>query len=393
MRKEAIFISWVNPLRLYAEGGSEDIRRRILGCTELFRHITVYAIDSDLRVTDDLEGKNVTIKLYKRHIDPRPWRWLGPLPASRRYNRDMMRDIIFHLSNIEAPDVIFFEGLQLTTLWIDIQASISKNTRVILRMHNIESDYHRSISAEHYGFKWLAHKIVGLQYSRCERSLLGQFDFIYALSVKEMETLKARYSHLDKRLRLVLPIPGGSFSPRMDEEAARDLGVIAYYGDLGLINNSAGLHWFCREVMPRLSHLNLDLHVAGKGGEAFEKYSHVTVFGYVKSIQKFLSSVGIIIAPITSGGGVKIKVLDAMSFGIPVITTAKGAEGLPSDLVSNLFIGNNVSEWCKLIQFIFDDYETVLSKTQRAARLLDEKYDVGAFARRVHEDLLYHGSL
>lgn len=94
------------------------------------------------------------------------------------------------------------------------------------------------------------------------------------------------------------------------------------------------------------------------GIQAAERYDHlendtIQVKGFVPELQEFVQSQGILVAPIQSGSGVRIKILEMMSFGVPIITTSLGAQGIADQ--SGILIADNHEELAEAIYTLRND--------------------------------------
>jgi len=387
MKIHVIYCSLVNPYRKHSNGGSEDIRRRIAATAPIVDSVTIYAIDyCQEAFTTELLPANVHLHLYTRSIDPRPWRWYYPPACLRRYNRRMVLDIRRAIMASTDQVVIFIEGMQLFSLWSDIKELIPRGAKTILRVHNIESAYHYSVSLESQGLLKLAHQMSTLQYRPLENKLLSDFTYLYAISEKEAEALILQDNLSIDNVRLVLPIPTNQ--PCRAQAKREGLSfILSYFGDLTLPNNHNGLHWFCENVLPKLSGDNVKLYVAGKGSERFSAYDCVRVCGFVDDIDAFVCNSQIVVAPIFSGAGVKIKVLDAIGYGKPMITTPKGAEGFPLWLRKQMNIASSVDEFVQLLKGMIVSYEDFANKAEVLQKELSARMGPTHFQRRLLEDI------
>ena len=388
MITHVIFFSLVNPYRKHSNGGSEDIRRRIEATASIVDVVTVYAIDYPQElVTPESLPANVHLNLYERGFDPRPWRWRYPLACVRRYNRRMIMDIRRQLTDRAEQLVIFIEGMQLFGLWSDIKGVVPIDAKVILRVLNIESEYHRSVAMESRGLLKLAHQVSADQYQPLEDMLLGQFSFIYCISDTELANLRNRYPEITSRLRLFLPIPRLNKLRNLALESNGPR-VLAYFGDLTLPNNYTGLHWFCKNVLPQILSQNVQLRIAGKGSEQFAHYSGVVAYGFVDNIDEFISNAHVLVAPIFSGAGVKIKVLDAIGYGKALVTTPKGAEGFPSWLKERINIAADAKEFRMILERVFQFYEDATKAAAEVQKELDMKMSADRFRQQLSGDIL-----
>ena len=387
MKTHVIFCSLVNPYRKHSNGGSEDIRRRIVATASIVDSVTVYAIDySGELVAPESLSDNVHLHLYERGIDPRPWRWFYPLACVRRYNHRMVEDIRRKISQNTDSLIIFIEGMQLFGLWVDTRSIIPQAAKVILRVHNIESEYHHSVALESRGLLKLAHQVSSLQYRPCENILLNDFSYIYAISEKEAEVLMRRFSLSSDKVRLVLPIPADKpCGPRTHRQDTPF--ILSYFGDLTLPNNYNGLHWFCNRVLPEISGYGIELHIAGKGSESFSVYDRVRVCGFVDDIDTFVCQSQIVVAPIFAGAGIKIKVLDAIGYGKPMITTPKGAEGFPLWLKKRMNTASSADEYVQLLTAMILSYDDFSNNAERLQKEVSARMGPDHFQRQLLDDI------
>ena len=104
---------------------------------------------------------------------------------------------------------------------------------------------------------------------------------------------------------------------------------------------------------------NLYLHVVGSDFDDFPRHKNVRFEGFVADLTNFYKSKDVHLAPIISRAGIKNKVVQPYSYGINVITTASGSNGL--DVGRNLHVCSSISEFPKKIQDLIkrDDFGTV----------------------------------
>ncbi len=95
--------------------------------------------------------------------------------------------------------------------------------------------------------------------------------------------------------------------------------------------NVDGLQWYLKHVWPRvLSQVNARMLVAGFGWmPSSSPGTNVEVVGYVERLEDVVAEARVVVAPLLSGGGTKVKILEGMAAGRPIVTTPVGAEGLP----------------------------------------------------------------
>ncbi len=94
------------------------------------------------------------------------------------------------------------------------------------------------------------------------------------------------------------------------------------------------MKFFIHKVLPLIRQDNPDvqLKVTGKTGDVnlseLSLDEGITLTGYLKDVRQAVAASWVAVAPIVSGGGTRLKILEAMALGTPVVSTSKGAEGL-----------------------------------------------------------------
>lgn len=115
--------------------------------------------------------------------------------------------------------------------------------------------------------------------------------------------------------------------------------------------NCDGIRWFIDNVLPLVLYELPDICLYIAGGVCQKLINlpndHIKIWGYIDSLADFYSSVDIIINPVFSGGGLKIKNVEALAFGVPLITTTLGAQGLIFDESPPFAIANSSHEFFK----------------------------------------------
>ena len=143
--------------------------------------------------------------------------------------------------------------------------------------------------------------------------------------------------------------------PVFHEPSKKDCYNLVFIGSMNWEPNKDAITWFVKDVFPlvRTKLKNTKLLIAGSNMSddirSLENEKDIVVKGYLPNISQLLLDGDISIAPIRIGGGVKVKVIEAMSYGIPVITTTKGAEGLHAVHGEHFLIANSPEEFAENI--------------------------------------------
>lgn len=174
------------------------------------------------------------------------------------------------------------------------------------------------------------------------------FDSVVLVSSKEVEILRraSNYNNIFQwpvALNLVVTEPYKQFN-KFD---------ICFVGNLTVSQNIDTVEFIIDKIMPILDK-KFSLFVAGKTNDIlltkYKENDRVKFVGSVENISQFFSSKLCLVAPIQFGSGIKIKVLEAMSNGLPVITSKIGIEGLQVHNEVDLFVCKTAEDYAQKIQ-------------------------------------------
>jgi glycosyltransferase involved in cell wall biosynthesis len=101
----------------------------------------------------------------------------------------------------------------------------------------------------------------------------------------------------------------------------------------------------------------------------------VHVHGYVPDAQPFWRNAAALAVPLLSGGGVRVKILEAMAMGVPVISTTIGCEGLDVRDGEHLLVADTPGAFARACAKVLQDKELAQHLTQNARQLILERYD------------------
>ncbi|RXM52818.1 hypothetical protein BOQ64_05875 [Chryseobacterium sp. CH25] len=186
-----------------------------------------------------------------------------------------------------------------------------------------------------------------------EISILKQYDNIWTYSVEE-EYIFDQFTNKEVTL---MPV---SFPDNFNNKAPEYKYDIVYVASDNP-HNIKGIQWFLKEVLPLLK--NVKIHIVGKIGKAIaEDYPNVIKYGMVDDLQEFYNHAKVAICPMLSGTGVKIKVLEALSYGLPIVTSRRGVDGLVNKKNNGCLVSQDPVEFSEAILKLMSDdvfYEKV----------------------------------
>ena len=149
-------------------------------------------------------------------------------------------------------------------------------------------------------------------------------------------------------LRSIALLPPGVTVPSYPEApAAREPGTLLFVGNLAQLPNADAAAWLCTEIFPRIAagYPEARLAIIGRHPSpalrAAARDARITLLDFVDDLRPHLLGAAVFVAPLRLGGGIKIKMLDALTHACPVVTTPVGAEGITGLTASSALIARS----------------------------------------------------
>jgi polysaccharide biosynthesis protein PslH len=165
---------------------------------------------------------------------------------------------------------------------------------------------------------------------RRQPAIWRQFDRIQVYTVSDADAVARIAPDLVERVRVN---PFGTEVPKQIGDTQEEAGTVLFVGGFRHWPNVEAALWLGEEIMPVLRSLVSGVRLLIVGNEPPSEVRRleaedVVVTGAVPTVEPYLRRAAVIVAPVRSGGGMRVKVLQAMGLGKPVVTTPLGAEGL-----------------------------------------------------------------
>lgn len=277
-------------------------------------------------------------------------------------------DVLLRMSKETKFDVIMCQ-FPVMAQYIDVLQKTFSDAKTIIDVQDVYSVswYRRYKSSESYFLKSYLF-IQWLNWIKYENKFYKKFDKQLVLSEQDKFGLSLFSPSIESS---VIPLP------ILDLDISRvnvlsDLkNCIGFVGAFNHSPNIEALDLIVNTISPQLmvSNPNVKILIAGKN-PPIDRYStvqaNVEFLGFVESIDDFYSKIDIVIAPLISGGGVKIKVLEAFAFGRAVITTSIGIEGISARNNVECVVVEQISSIASSVAELYSRPDDIFSISQNA---------------------------
>jgi polysaccharide biosynthesis protein PslH len=162
-----------------------------------------------------------------------------------------------------------------------------------------------------------------------------------------------------------------------------DRSALVYPGSIDFHANRDAMGFFVGEVLPRIRarHPEAHLLITGQCDDSQRRHvnsaakSEVEFTGVLPDVRPVVARSGTCVVPLRIGGGTRVKILEAMALGTPVVSTSKGAEGLPLIARRHLLIADTPSAFADAVCSLMEDDALRATISTNALRFVNEQCD------------------
>ena len=272
-----------------------------------------------------------------------------------------------------------------------------KKAKIILRAHNIEHEiWERSANNATSPFKEYYFSVTHKRIKAFELGIIQNKDG--AKKIDAIVPVTKRDADQFQKLKAAPPIRVsgvglnvGALSQRVQdleaglekekkEEIQKRENSVFYIGSMDWHANQEGVDWFLKKVWPKVSSKHPDsiFHLAGRNMPNFYrsiKENQVRIEGEVEDAHSFMFSKGIMVVPLHSGSGIRVKVLEGLALKKAIVATSIAVEGINVKHGEHLLIANTPSEFINSISILLEKPSLGRTMGNHGAKLVEQSFD------------------
>jgi glycosyltransferase involved in cell wall biosynthesis len=233
--------------------------------------------------------------------------------------------------------------------------------------------------------RWAFGEADWLRWPRYERDVWRRFDVLQVFTDRDADAVRAIAPELSQRLHVnpfAVALPS-------QVEAAVEPDTVVFLGNYTHPPNVDAALWLGREIMPRLRRVRPGVRLTLAGAYAPAEVQalagkDIRVLGYVSDAEALMRRHAVVMAPVRTGGGMRMKVLHAMALGKPVVTTPRGTEGLATgERLPPLAVADDEESMARLTAQLLADADAREKLGVAARRYVEEHHSPRAYASRL----------
>ncbi len=274
-------------------------------------------------------------------------------------------------------DVVQLEGLYMAW-YIDTIRKYSK-ALVALRAHNIEHEiWYRNAEQEKSFLKSLYLKNLARRIKRFKTDVINSYDLLVPITRRDASSFDFFGNN---KPSLVVPAGFDTAAIQSQPEQIKFLSVF-FIGTLDWFPNQEGLIWFIEKVWPAVisQHPDIIFHVAGRNAPPWLRdkllnVKNINFLGEIDDAHAFIREHAIMVAPLFSGSGMRVKIIEGMALGKTIVTTSIGAEGIDISHGENIFVEDQPGEFARRISELIQNKDLFDQMGNNAVQFVREHYD------------------
>jgi glycosyltransferase involved in cell wall biosynthesis len=397
------------------DGGAIGVYEIIRGVSAAGHHVTVLAVNTPKhhQPPTALDHLGPNVRMMAVDVDTRlsPWKALrnllgnnsswgfGAFPYNvERFISRPFADQLVRLLRDEQFDVVHFDStfVAFYARWISSggagdrlpQATRQHLPPFVLRAHNVEYIiWQRLAASEQNPLKRWYLRLLAERLQAFEKWMQPGFDAIAAITTEDVARLRALDGHIEGPIAVV-PAPANTSRFRPDPESQPQQLSLFMLGSLNWLPNLEGVEWFLREVWPQAHREmpELTLHIAGTAPPAHltnrpEGQDNVFIHGFVESAPDFMRSYELMLVPLLSGGGMRVKIVEGMALGKAILSTTVGAEGIEAQDGEELLLRDGAAAWLQALRDYYHGRLPLAAIGAAAAQVAQARYSTEAVAQ------------
>lgn len=301
-----------------------------------------------------------------------------------RFESGAFRQKLIQMLQQSAYDVVLLESIFVAP-YIDTIRKHS-NAKVVLRAHNVEYlIWERVADNMTNPIKKIYLQYLTRKLKKFEVATFSLVDGLVPISPVDRDVFRL-LGYKGPEFTYPVAMFTSDMPHRLPSEVSGR--TVSFIGSLDWIPNQEGLIWFVRLVWPLVLERLPDaiFYIAGRHitEEIYSLASEsVRVLGEVEDATAFLQEHPVTVVPLFSGSGMRVKVIEAMSLGPIVISTAVGAEGIQYQADRHLLIAEEAEEFARQVCAVLEDIPSYDQISLNARQLVEEQYDASALGKHM----------
>ena len=301
----------------------------------------------------------------------------------RTHHGAAMQEAIERTVREKEPDLIVAEFVQMAVF------DFSPIIPLVIDEHNVEYDLmKRMAEKDTVSLRKLFNMLEAAKLRREELACLRKAALVLATSERDAEMIKKAAPGLQTSV-----ITNGVDVPFFAaKEPGPEPDTAVFVGATHYFPNEDGLCFFMENIYSRILQERRDFRLEIVGGRPPPRVAayageNVHVTGFVEDVRPYMWSARVFVVPLRMGGGTRLKVVEAMAAGIPVVSTTLGAEGIPAEHDRHLLLADDPAAFAQAVIRVLKDREKAEALRRAGREFVGCYFDWPVIGKRLDAEL------
>lgn len=309
-----------------------------------------------------------------------------PIVIQHRMNQDLMQEMLEEVTT--EPDVILVEGLHPAHFFEQLRARFP-GKKIVLRTSNVEYQLleRNAQLSRNPVLRWF-YKDQAQLLKQFELQKLQEADFVTAISKPDADCFRQDLPGKE----IFISTAGAPLPPEVSY-SDREPGHILAISNWRWQPNIDGLVWFMKHCWPVIKEHQPQCKLSIAGDWLADEYKklwgadpQVELLGLVKDLEPLRAKASVFVAPLLSGSGMKLKVLEALAAGLPLVTTDRGIDGIEGRDGEHYLVANEPEAFSEAVLRIMTDARVAEHLSASGRTLIENEY---TWKRKAEELIQY----
>ncbi len=236
-------------------------------------------------------------------------------------------------------------------------------------------------------------KLIYKNISRTESGIYKYIDILWTCSERD----KFLFSKANNKcIAQIDVIPNGTNLINLDfikHKKVKSENTILFVGSLDYDFNNEGLIWFLNSILPYIK-IKVKFKIIGSGKPSVElinlskKFHYVELVGFIENLYIHYIDTDLVVIPLLSGGGTRLKALEAMNYHRAIVSTSKGVEGI--EISDQVLIVNDAHQFVDAIERVLLDADFKFLLGKKGRELVEDKYSWNLIGKKIFNSICYN---
>ncbi|MCL1821835.1 MAG: glycosyltransferase family 4 protein [Prolixibacteraceae bacterium] len=280
-------------------------------------------------------------------------------------------------------DVVQLEGLYLCPYIPAIREK--SNAAIVYRAHNVEYEIWERTAAISSGLKKLYLRNLAHRLCRFEQKTINQYDLLVPFTARDA----AIFNKMGNNRPLLVSPASVDWGEPISEISQIEYPSLFHIGSLEWAPNQDGLIWFLDNCWTRIHKKfpSLNFYIAGRNAPEWLtpkfRTPGITFLGEVDDARMFMNSKAVMVVPLLSGSGMRVKIVEGMALGKVIVSTTIGAEGIGAVQGKNILLADTPDDFVVQVSALVENKDLFLTIGRDAAGFARENFDAETLAAKL----------